>query len=187
MQTDEMMVENGVTAPISETIDAGQTGDETLVLEGKPREGIVFATLEETPEELSEPAAIEPVATAEEPLLPPVENRSFLQAEYAALAAEMPEGLPFDHLAAFPALGAFLLLREQGVSPRAAYQSLVTVLPNGESAGDLSHLRAAAPRVTAPAAPARLTRETLTEWRRLFPHLSDREIGELYRRTAPNN
>ena len=107
-----------------------------------------------------------------------------LQAEFDALSAAFPGELPFTHLADMPRLGAFLTLREKGLSSREAYLAI-----EGERRGvshGVSHLRAAAPRVTVPSVPTLLSRETLAEWRRLFPHLSDREIGELYRRTATN-
>ena len=107
-----------------------------------------------------------------------------LQAEYDALSKAFPGELPFTHLADMPRLGAFLTLREKGLSSREAYLAI-----EGERTGatrGVAHLRAAAPRVAVPTAPALLSRETLAEWRRLFPHLSDREIGDLYRRTATN-
>lgn len=113
-----------------------------------------------------------------------VDTRSLLQTEFDALAAVFPGELPFTHLADMPRLGAFLTLREKGLTPREAYLAIEGARASETQA--VAHLRAAAPRSAVPVAPTLLSRETLTEWRRLFPHLSDREIGELYRRTATN-
>lgn len=173
MQNEETCDENGVIQPIATE-------------ETKIEQGMVEAEMQECVPLESDASVIEPQAP-ETAATPAAEETlgaiSLLRSEYEALAASVAEELPFTHLADMPRLGAFLTLREKGFSPKEAYLAIQGAGSQGSRG--VAHLRAAAPRVTVPAVPTLLSHETLAEWRRLFPHLSDREIGELYRRTAP--
>ena len=185
MHPDETLVESGVVAPFSDSENEIAVGIETDEADAASpacaADGIPKISPDADAESIPETAdATSPTAVDADADAP-----SFLRAEYEKLAAEMPEGLPFTTLAAYPALGAFLLLREKGVSSREAYLALEQSAAATPIAADLSHLRAAAPQTIAPSAPVRLSQETMREWRRIFPHLSDKEIAALYRRTAP--
>ena len=167
----ETQDENGVVAPMlsKEKEAESEMGCEEFALE-EPQEN---AEIVQEPVEES----VQDSDTQGE------EKRTFLQAEYQALQAAFPGEIPFSDITEFSQLGAFLSLREKGLTSRQAYLAV-----EGERkapASATAHLRAAAPRVVAPGTPAIMPRNTLMEWQRMFPHLSIAEIRELYIRTAP--
>ena len=126
-----------------------------------------------------------------EQLLKNTEFERMATADLAALKQEFPELKDVKHISEIPNFKRFGECRDKGLSPKEAFSAAnpdgirasVAKATRREALNDTkSHLRSNVPSSAKDDAIAIPKRE-LAEWREMFPHLSDKELKSLYRKT----
>lgn len=126
-----------------------------------------------------------------EQLLRNTEFERMATADLAVLKQEFPELKDVKHISEIPNFKRFGECRDKGLSPKEAFSAAnpdgirasVAKATRREALNDTkSHLRSNVPSSAKDDAIAIPKRE-LAEWREMFPHLSEKELKALYRKT----
>lgn len=144
-----------------------------------------------SPEEYAKrQSSAETVAQAQR-LLQRTEFEKKASADLAELHAAFPDTRQYTDIRKIPNIKRFGELRDLGLSPKEAYSaanpdSVRTQVADAVKKQSLQdtkkHLRSAVPKGSKDTAP-KMTKNELSQWRDIFPDLSDKEILQLYRQT----
>lgn len=126
-----------------------------------------------------------------EQLLRNTEFERMAAADLASLKQEFPELKDVKHISEIPNFKRFGECRDKGLSPKEAFSAAnpdgirasVAKATRREALGDTKgHLRSNVPSNAKDDAIA-IPKRDLAEWREMFPHLGDKELKALYRKT----
>ena len=165
---------------------------------GDEMEGLVKLAAEaedKTPEEYLKKKDEEKQREEGERLRKEAAYQRMIAADLAAIHAAYPETKKYNSVEEFPNFKRFGALRDLGNTPEEAFAAShrdeivksVAESMRQQSLNDTkNHLKSNVPNKASKEAPIRMTKGELKEWRNLFPHKSDKEILEHYRKTKTN-
>lgn len=111
--------------------------------------------------------------------------------DLAAVHAAYPETRKYKDVEEFPNFKRFAYLCDHGNTPEEAYisahreeytEQVARAVRKSSLGGTKDHLKSAVPKGVSGGS-VTMTRAELKEWREMFPHMSDKEIVALYKKT----
>lgn len=150
---------------------------------------------DKTPEEYLKKREEESLREEGERLRKEAAYQKMIADDIAAIHATYPEARKYKSVEEFPNFKRFGELRDMGNTPEEAFAAShrdevrrsVAESTRQHSLNDTkNHLKSNVPKKANQEAPVRMTKGELKEWRNLFPHKSDKEILEHYRKTKTN-
>lgn len=161
-------------------------------------EGLVKLAAEaddKTPEEYLKKREEEALKEEGERLRKQAAYQKMIAEDIAALHAAYPETKKYKSVEQFPNFKRFGELRDAGNTPEEAFaashrdevRQSVAESTRQQSLNDTkNHLKSNVPKKAKQEAPIRMTKKEMDEWKNLFPHKTEKEILEHYRKTRIN-
>lgn len=161
-------------------------------------EGLVKLAAEaddKTPEEYLKKREEEALKEEGERLRKQAAYQKMIAEDIAAIHAAYPETKKYKSVEQFPNFKRFGELRDAGNTPEEAFaashrdevRQSVAESTRQQSLNDTkNHLKSNVPKKAKQEAPIRMTKKEMDEWKNLFPHKTEKEILEHYRKTRIN-